>query len=160
MVSKGMKILVCIAIALQFVALFSGIVIVCNPKPTYQILGAPEDVFGITVVPFVTLVSLVIPFLWQGVITAFLFLTRQVSRVGKVVMIITVVMYCIFNIVLNYAYTVENIIAGRYGTYRLAALTIIRSAISQITAPFTSAAFVLVILAAGGYIFKKVAENR
>ncbi len=155
MVSKSMRILACIAIALQIVALFSGIVIVCNPKPAYQILGAPEDVFGITVVPFVTMISLVIPLLWFGVVAAFVFFTHKVSVVGKIATIISIVMYCIFNLAFNYASAWENIIVGRSGTYRLAALSTIRSAISWVTGPLTTAAFVLVVLVAGGYIWQK-----
>lgn len=158
MVKVSMKVLSVIAIALQFVALFISIVIVCNPQPVYQILGAPEDVFGITVVPFVTLISLAIPLLWFGGGAAFVLFTQQVSVVGKIAVIISIVMYCISNLALNYVSVWENIIVGRSGTYRLAALSTIRSAISWVTGPLTTAAFVLVVLVAGGYIWQKNAR--
>lgn len=155
MISKGMKVLICIAIALQFVALFISIVIVCNPQPAYQLFGASEEIWGSRVVPFVTLASLVIPFLWLGVVAAFVLFTQKVSVLGKTIIIVAVVLYCVSNFVLNFAFAWENILAGRQGTDQLMALSTIRSAISWVTGPLTTAAFVLFTMVAGGYLWQK-----
>lgn len=155
MVKVSMKVLIGITVGLQLISLLIAILFTCFPQLAYKIAGGPPHITE-RVIPVTTFLSLLVSFVWLIVVAIFVLFTKKVTTIGKVVIVVAFVLFCLTNILLNYGYILENYIWGRYGSYHLVALSLIKSAISLFTTPIDTMVFALFAMVTGGYLWQKI----
>ena len=158
MVKVSMKVLIGIAVGLQFISLLVAVLLTCFPQVAYKMTGLPPHISE-RVIPVTTFLSLIVSFVWLIVVAIFVLFTKKVTTVGKVVTVVAFVLFCLTNTLLSYGYLLENYIWGRYGAYHLAALSAIKSAISLFTAPINTMVFALFAMVIGGYLWQKTDKS-
>lgn len=158
MVKVSMKVLISIAVVLHFFRLLVAILITCFPQFAFKVAGMPLRVPE-RVIPVTTFLSLLTSLLWLIVVAIIVLVSKKVTIAGKVIIAIAFGLSCLTNIVLSYGNLFENAIWGRYGEYRLMALSVINSAISMLTSPLGIIVSALFTLVVGGYLWQKADKS-
>ena len=154
MVKKGIKVLTGIAIALQVLVVIGALLIVANQRLVMELFAVDLQDLDTVIIPVSTLAGQMLPLICLGIFGVVVFYGKQITFHKKAAAVVSIAVYALLPLIFSYVGRAEYLyIAHTSGVMALAGCSTITSAISLLCTPFSTGAFALFALAAGGYIW-------
>lgn len=158
--TKTVKILSGCALGIQLAALLITILIVVGQEQVKAWLVSPEEVQGVTSIPFACIASYLCSVLLYLVLLVFAHRAEEKKGILRTMGIVLFIAVCLFDLGFDFISRIEHILIASKGMNEVASLSVLSSAISMVTSPLNVVAFGLFSMAVGaGLCLGKTAEN-
>lgn len=158
--TKTVKILSGCALGIQLAALLVTILIVVGQEQVKAWFVSPEEVQGVTSIPFAGIASCLCSVLLYLILLVFAHRAEEKKGILRTTGIVLFITVCLFDLGFDFVSRIENILIASKGMSEMASLSVLSSAISMVTSPLNVVAFGLFSMAVGaGLCLEKTAEN-
>jgi hypothetical protein len=147
--TKTVKILSGCALGIQLAALLFTILIAVCQKQVKVLFVSPDEVQGVTSVPFVYIAMYLVSALLYLMLLVFAYRTEEKKGLLRTAGIVLFIAVCVFDLLFGFVSRLESILIANKGMAEVASLSVVNSAISMVTGPLVIVAFGLFSMAVG-----------